>query len=426
MLCRHRHAAAVVGSKIYVFGGLNNDTISSSLHELDTDTQQWKELSINGEWPWARHSHTMVAYGSRLYMFGGYNGEKALGDLYTFDVHTCLWKKEEVVGRSPHARFSHSVFLYKNYLGVIGGCPVGQHDQELALLDLQLHVWKHVKLNFMCKELFVRSTANIVGDDLLMIGGGAACYAFGTKFSEPVKINLSSIPLMSFDDGHVSPEIGENVVNHQYEGVIGEKNADFQEIGNAQTLTEDSEAERLNDVHQMVASYWVVQLDRKYAKLGKDILKKFGWLDLGRKVYQREDGIHICFPVTENFCAIFHEKQHNVGDVSEGLNNFYLSKPYTGEGISLNEISFSTALQLLKECGATKQADEVVEVGRASKSPFKIMTEVVASLIKDKGLSATLLEQLPSRFVLHNLASFAFICLCKAIPIKLISLNSLR
>ncbi|KAJ4703910.1 tRNA wybutosine-synthesizing protein 2/3/4 [Melia azedarach] len=326
---RHRHAAAVVGSKIYVFGGLNNDTISSSLHELDTDTQQWKELSINGEWPWARHSHTMVAYGSRLYMFGGYNGEKALGDLYTFDVHTCLWKKEEVVGRSPHARFSHSVFLYKNYLGVIGGCPVGQHDQELALLDLQLHVWKHVKLNFMCKELFVRSTANIVGDDLLMIGGGAACYAFGTKF--------------------MSPEIGENVVNHQYEGVIGEKNADFQEIGNAQTLTEDSEAERLNDV----------QSD--------------GCFILGRKVYQREDGIHICFPVTENFCAIFHEKQHNVGDVSE-------------------------ALQLLKECGATKQADEVVEVGRASKSPFKIMTEVVASLIKDKGLSATLLEQLPSRW----------------------------
>ena len=60
----------------------------------------------------------------------------------------------------------------------------------------------------------------------------------------------------------------------------------------------------------------------------------------------------------------------------------------------LNEIPSSTALHLLKECGATKQADEVVEVRRASKSPLNRMTEAVASLLQRKGLSATLLEQL--------------------------------
>ena len=117
MLRRHRHAAAVVGSKIHVFGGLTDNAISSSLHVLDTDNLQWKELSVTGEWPCARHSHSMVAYGSQIYMFGGYNGEKILGDLYSFDVHKCLSKKEEVAGKSPHARFSHSMFLYKNYLG---------------------------------------------------------------------------------------------------------------------------------------------------------------------------------------------------------------------------------------------------------------------------------------------------------------------
>ncbi|KAK0578621.1 hypothetical protein LWI29_013299 [Acer saccharum] len=170
----HRHAAAVVGSKIYVFAGLTDNAISSSLHVLDIDNLQWKELSVSGEWPCARHSHSMVAYGSQIYMFGGYNGKKILGDLYSFDVHKCLWKKEEVAGKSPHARFSHSMFLYKNYLGVIGGCPVGQHDQVLALLDLQLHVWKYVKLNSMSEELILRCTANVVGNDLVMIGGGTA------------------------------------------------------------------------------------------------------------------------------------------------------------------------------------------------------------------------------------------------------------
>ncbi|KAI9197573.1 hypothetical protein LWI28_000896 [Acer negundo] len=267
MLRRHRHAAAVVGSKIYVFGGLTDNAISSSLHVLDTDNLQWKELSVGGEWPCARHSHSMVAYGSQIYMFGGYNGEKILGDLYSFDVHKCLRKKEEVAGKSPHTRFSHSMFLYKNYLGVIGGCPVGQHDQPAMLLEQSL----------------------------------------------------------------------------------------------------------------------VCEVDRKYAKLGKDILKKFGWLDLVRRFIRRGDGTHIRFPITENFCVVFHEKQHHFGDKSEALNTFKVSKPFTGEGILLNEISPLTALNLLKECGATKHADDVVEVKRASKAPLNTMTEAVASLVQRVG-----------------------------------------
>ncbi|XP_031253784.1 tRNA wybutosine-synthesizing protein 2/3/4 isoform X1 [Pistacia vera] len=403
---RHRHAAAVVGSKIYVFGGLNNGTIFSSLHVLDSDNLQWEELLVSGELPCARHSHAMVAYGSKLYMFGGFNGEKPLGDFYSFDVHTCLWKREEVAGRTPNARFSHSMFLYKNYLGVIGGCPVGQHYQDLALLDLQLQMWKHVKLDSMSKELFVRSTANVVGDDLIMIGGGAACYAFGSKFSEPIKINLLPAPIVSFDDYHTPAEIGEKLVIHQCEGVTEEKNIDVQgtKTGDLQISTPNSdlnseaESHSVNSGHQMVASHWVMQLDRKYAKLGKDILKKFGWLDLVRKAYPREDGIHICFPVTQKFCSMFHEKQHFFGAESEGLINLQLSKPFTGEGVLLNEISCSTALHLLEECGSTKQADEVVEVRRTSKSPLTTMTEAVASLIQCKGLSPSLLEQLPSRW----------------------------
>ena len=187
---KHRHAVAVLGSKIYVFGGLNNDAISSSLHVLDTDDLQWNEICVHGEWPYTRHSHSLVAYGSKLFMFEGCNDGKALGDLYGFDVQTCLWKKEVASGRTPYARFSHSMFIYKNYLGIIGGCPVRQHCQELALLDLQCHVRRNVILDSIFKVLFVRSTTSVVGDDLIMIGGGTSCYAFGTKFSEPMKINL--------------------------------------------------------------------------------------------------------------------------------------------------------------------------------------------------------------------------------------------
>lgn len=221
---RHRHAAAVVGSKIYVFGGLNNDIIYSSLVVLDTQILHWKEISGHGELPCARHSHSMVAFGSQLFIFGGYNGEKPLGDIYSFDSQTNLWKKENPKGRTPNARFSQSMFLYKNYLGIIGGCPVKHNFQELALLDLRVNFWKHVGLNSSFENLFVRSTADVVGDELVIIGGGAACYAFGTKFSEPVKINL--LPLISLADEVVQYEDYEL---HSFHKQLTEKrNKDFQ------------------------------------------------------------------------------------------------------------------------------------------------------------------------------------------------------
>ncbi|XVE87787.1 hypothetical protein DITRI_Ditri19aG0016100 [Diplodiscus trichospermus] len=376
---RHQHAAAVVGSKIYVFGGLNNETISSSLMVLDTKNLLWEELVVHGEWPCARHSHSMVAYGSKLFMFGGYSGGKALGDLYSFDIQTCLWKVEKLGGRSPHARFSHSMFVYQSYIGIIGGCPVKQHCQELALLDMRSLVWKHVTLNSMDKELFVRCAANVVHDDLIMVGGGAACYAFGTKFSEPMKINL--LPLSSLDD-----------YNWKEEAMMGNRNvlnqAPHVGISSAQSPKQQS----LNVGNRTGASSWVVQLERKNAKLGKDILKKFGWLDLERKVYAKEDGLLVSFPVTEKFCAIFPP------DKSEGLNDHHPSKPFRAESFLLNEVSSLVALDILKEYGATKLPDEVVEAKKASKSPLKIMTEAVASLIRHKGLSVKLLEQLPNRW----------------------------
>ncbi|GAV85023.1 Met_10 domain-containing protein/TYW3 domain-containing protein/Kelch_2 domain-containing protein/Kelch_4 domain-containing protein/Kelch_6 domain-containing protein [Cephalotus follicularis] len=398
---RHRHAAVVVGSNIYVFGGLNNNMIFSCLHVLDTENLCWKELSVGGDQPCARHSHSMVAYRSQIFLLGGYDGEKALGDLYSFDVQSSIWKKEKPVGRYPHARFSHSMFVYKNYLGVIGGCPVRQHLQELTLLDMRTCMWKHVTLDYIGKELFVRNTANVVGDDLVMVGGGAACYAFGTKFSVPLKISL--LPFMSLEETHMSLEIGDKDVTHQDESVKGKKTCNIQGplFEKAEGSTESPDfnfgTETLG-VKVGHAANWVFQLERNCAKSGKDILKKFRWLDLGRRVYSSGDGMHICFPVTENFCSSFFERQYQLENTCEGQNVLHVPKPFAGDGTSLNEISCSTAMNLLKECGTTKLADEVVKVRRIAKSPLQIMSEAISSMIEREGLSSKLLEQLPTRW----------------------------
>ncbi|THG21062.1 hypothetical protein TEA_020547 [Camellia sinensis var. sinensis] len=76
-------------------------------------------------------------------------------------------------------------------------------------------------------------------------------------------------------------------------------------------------------------SHWVLQLEKKYAKLGKDMLKKFGWLDLGRKVYSKENGIHICFPVTQKFCTTYRDKQNHPGGALEVLDDINPFKAFS-------------------------------------------------------------------------------------------------
>lgn len=403
----------MVGSKIYIFGGIHNDVILSSLHVLDTQAKTWNELEVKGELPCPRHSHSMVAYGTQLYIFGGYDGERPLGDLYSFDTKTLLWKKENMSGGPPSARFSHSMFVYKNFLGIIGGCPVSQSYHQLSLIDLHLRQWKHIVVSFLGKGLLVRSTANIVGDDLIMIGGGAACYAFGTRFSEPVKINL--LTLISEVDNSINSDHMNRCVDYQQgEGietkktnssVFSLKGVEMSRDGGMEKSAEPRESGENAGKH-IVASCWVVSLERKYAKLVKDILKKFGWLDLGRKVYSQDDGMHICFPVTEEFCSIFPNKRPGLGDEIEESDDFVSSKPILEREHLLKDISSSTALKVLMECHATKIEDEVLKVKKATHTPLEVMNEAVASLIGERGLPLQLLEQLPSRF--HFLASYFF------------------
>ncbi|RZC65651.1 hypothetical protein C5167_009347 [Papaver somniferum] len=394
---RHRHAAAVVGSNIYVFGGLNNETIYSSMHVLDVEKLQWSEVSIQGELPSARHSHSMVSNGFQLLMFGGYDGEKALGDLYSFDTKTSMWMKKKTAGRTPSPRFSHSMFVYKHFLGIVGGCPVKQHFEEVALLDLHLGLWKHVTLNSVGKDLLVRSTVNVVGDDLVIVGGGASCYAFGTKFSEPMKMSLlpftsSHGSIMSSDTEQYRVKQGNKVVTESNNSNPLGTSSDVQISDKASNLIDNAEA-------HASSKHWVLQLERKYAKLAKDMVKKFGWLDLGRKVYSCEDGLHICLPVTIKFYTLFvNKRKQALIDGIDFIDGVHPSEPAKDERISINDVSCPAALNLLLVYGGSIVIDEVASIRKTPKSPQKIMVEAVGSLINHRGLPENLLEQIPTRW----------------------------
>ncbi|KAH6787777.1 Met-10+ like family protein / kelch repeat-containing protein [Perilla frutescens var. hirtella] len=393
---RHRHAAAAVGSKIYVFGGIHDNSVLSSIYVLDTDSTEWSEIQSHGDLPGPRHSHSMDANGSHLYMFGGYNGDKALGDLYTFDIQRGLWSTLKTNGQSPNARFSHLMFMHSNFLGILGGCPVTEH-QELFLLHLQSASWKKIIVKSIEESLFVRSTINVVGDYLIIIGGGASCYAFGTKFSVPMKINL--LQLISVCDNTEPTTNGGKHITHQMEqksvALLHSQCRSSENANGCASLNSEFEEMRVSSGALEVPTPCVLQVEKQHAKLAKDIIKKFGWLDLERKVYSQEGGLHICLPVTKEFCRVLEENQ-GLADELEPLTD-QLSKP-TFWKTFLKDISSSAALNLLMSCSATKMVDEVIKVKKTLNSPFKMMTEAIASLLEHHRLPADLIEQLPTRW----------------------------
>ncbi|CAL5062533.1 unnamed protein product [Urochloa decumbens] len=385
---RHRHAAAAAASKIYVFGGLSNEGVYSCMNIFDTKSKQWRMLTAAGEWPCARHSHSLVSYGSKLFMFGGHDGQRALNDFYSFDTTTLRWNRESTNGGTPSPRFSHCMFIYKNYLGILGGCPITENNQEVTLLNLNHGVWFSVSIPLLSQCLCVRSSSVVIEDDLVILGGGASCYAFGTKFNEPITVDLHSVESMfNVDDNKFGMLIQScdvmstvDLSGDEQNGIIGHDMKSQNDAGSGGFTN---------------SGPLVLQLEKKYAKLAKDILKKFGWLDLARKVRVSHDNSHVLFPVNEAFHVLSdeHIKMEHDDPCALGESLAFTEKKLAGDNLSL-----LNALKMLSSCNGSFLKDELAISRKPSKSPQTIMKELVSSLLETKGMPSRLLEQLPTRW----------------------------
>lgn len=389
---RHRHATAAIGSNIYAFGGLNNEIIYSCMSVLNSKTLDWCNVSMIGEFPCARHSHSMVAYGPLLLLFGGYDGQKALGDLYSFDTRTSSWKREKTTGRAPSPRFSHSMFIYKNFVGIIGGCPLTQHNEELALLNLINNRWINVSINTIGRNIWIRSSTSVIGDELIIVGGGASCYAFGSKFSYPMKMSLN---LASIEETY-SSWVNEGSVAYALEGHnFSQLNGDklpHQSPVSWSYLEADFFANKCGI--QSDAKHLALQIKKKHAKVVKDVLKKFGWLDLTKKVYHNLDGLHICLPISGEFYDFYQKESFNFKDKATNLceENVLL------EEFSVNEVSIPMALEIFSLFNASIIIDDASYDKKIPITPQKVMREMVCSLLTEKRLPLGMLKELPVRW----------------------------
>ena len=83
------HAAAVMGSKIYLTGGETGDDMAvDSVYVYDPLADAWTQLASMGI---ARQEHASAAVGGKLYVFGGQGGEGRLSTAEVYDPASDSW-----------------------------------------------------------------------------------------------------------------------------------------------------------------------------------------------------------------------------------------------------------------------------------------------------------------------------------------------
>ncbi|KAF4523888.1 hypothetical protein B566_EDAN010206, partial [Ephemera danica] len=174
------HSFTLIGNKVYLFGGLANDSddpknnIPIYLNDLYTlelrsnSAVAWDMPKTYGQPPSPRESHTSVAYTdsitgrSRLIIYGGMSGCR-LGDLWFLDVETMSWSKPIISGIPPLPRSLHTSTIVGKRMLVFGGwVPLVMDDVKeatyekewrctntLSSLNLETMVWESPNMDIL-------------------------------------------------------------------------------------------------------------------------------------------------------------------------------------------------------------------------------------------------------------------------------------
>lgn len=116
---RDDFATAVVGAKIWVFGGLSGGrgTRLDSIEVYDTRKQRWRMPTTT--LPEGLASFEAAAIGDRVFLFGGLDADTLPSDFSAvLDTSTGTWRRLPPL---PHPRYAHAVVLHEGLIYVLGG-----------------------------------------------------------------------------------------------------------------------------------------------------------------------------------------------------------------------------------------------------------------------------------------------------------------
>uniref|UniRef100_A0A8C9SJ64 Multiple EGF like domains 8 n=1 Tax=Scleropages formosus TaxID=113540 RepID=A0A8C9SJ64_SCLFO len=208
------HAAAVVDSYLYVFGGrTEEDMFSSSLYRFELRRGVWEIVHPSGGKPPATAGHSMVfhAPSRTLLVYGGHRPTTArfsvrVNSTDIFHVDKRFWTsfRSRFPASGPRERAFHSATVIGNYMVVYGG-NVHIHyqeekcyDEEIFFYHLGCHQWVMAAESPIHRGVPVRGryshVAAVMEGRVLLIAGGYSGVARGDLLAYKVPLFVSSDP----------------------------------------------------------------------------------------------------------------------------------------------------------------------------------------------------------------------------------------
>ncbi|KAJ2712829.1 hypothetical protein H4R19_002557 [Coemansia spiralis] len=173
-----------IGSKMYVFGGWNNNVCFNDVYVLDAETMFWSRQATTGDEVPPCRAHTATAVGERLFVFGGGDGTQYFSDLFVLDTRTCVWTQAKIAGAAPAPRRTHTCFYYNGFVYLFGGGDGHRALNDLwrvaADPDAATGEYRWEEVDTTGGRPFPRGyhTSTLVGNQVVVFGGsdGAECF----------------------------------------------------------------------------------------------------------------------------------------------------------------------------------------------------------------------------------------------------------
>lgn len=168
---RTGHAAFLVGTALYVFGGIDDQSRQQDLHQLDLTTLRWTKLNPTGSLPSKRSGMQTSTVGTSVYFFGGYTKKEGeyFNDLYEFNPMTGSFG-EIKTGESPPPRTDHTLVTYGGSLYAFAGYAWSERLNDLWEFRTSTRTWRLLNGGVSPAPRFGH-TATVHHDKMLIFGG---------------------------------------------------------------------------------------------------------------------------------------------------------------------------------------------------------------------------------------------------------------
>ncbi|XP_006663087.1 acyl-CoA-binding domain-containing protein 5 [Oryza brachyantha] len=170
------HCLVPWGKSVILVGGKTDPPSDRiSVWTFNTDNDLWSYIEVKGDIPMARSGHTVIRAGPVLILFGGEDGKgKKLHDLHMFDLKTSTWLPLNYKGAGPSPRSNHVAALYDDrILLIFGGQSKSKTLNDVHALDFETMIWSRVKTHGHHPSPRAGCCGALCGTKWYIAGGGS-------------------------------------------------------------------------------------------------------------------------------------------------------------------------------------------------------------------------------------------------------------